>query len=54
MGFVGSRAGPDFWIKTASKPDGTEYYQYVICYVDNVAVTMENPKEFMDASSIQK
>ena len=48
MGFVGSRADPDFWMKPASKPDGTEYYQYVICYVDNVAVAMENPKEFMD------
>ena len=35
-------------MKPASKPDGTEYYQYVICYVDDVAVAMENPKEFMD------
>ena len=35
-------------MKPASKPDGTEYFQYVICYVDNVAVAMENPKEFMD------
>ena len=48
MGFVGSRADPDFWMKHASKPDGTEYYQCVICYVDDVAVAMENPKEFMD------
>ena len=35
-------------MKPASKPDGTEYYQYVICFVDDVAVAMENPKEFMD------
>ena len=48
MCFVGSRADPDFWMKPASKPDGTEYYQYVICYVDDVTVAMENPKEFMD------
>ena len=48
MGFVGSRADPDFWMKPTSKPDGTEYYQYVICCVDDVAVDMENPKEFMD------
>ena len=48
MGFIGNRAGPDFWMKPASKLDGTEYYQYVICYVDDVAVAMENPKEFMD------
>jgi hypothetical protein len=44
MGFVGSRADPDFWMKPASKPDGTEYYQYVICYVDNVDVAMEIQK----------
>ena len=48
MGFVGSRVDPDFWMKPASKPDGIEYYQYVICYVDNVAAAMENPKKFMD------
>ena len=48
MGFVGSRADPDFWMKPASKPDGTEYYQYMICYVDDEAVVIENPKEFMD------
>ena len=41
MGFVGSRADPDFWMKPTSKPDGTDYYQYVICYVDDVAVAME-------------
>ena len=48
MGIVGSRADPDFWMQPASKPDGTEYYQYVICYMDNVTVAMENPKEFID------
>ena len=35
-------------MKPTSKLDGTEYYKYVICYVDDVAVSMENPKEFMD------
>ena len=34
--------------KPVSKQDGTEYFQYVICYVDDVAVAMENPKEFID------
>ena len=48
MGFVGSRADPDFWMKPASKPDGIEYYQYVICYVDDVTVAMENPKESLE------
>jgi hypothetical protein len=47
MGYVSSRADPDFWMKPATKQDGTEYYCYVICYVDDVAVAMEDPQEFM-------
>jgi hypothetical protein len=38
-------------MKPDTKSDGTEYYGYAICYVDDVAVTMENPKEFMDGLS---
>ena len=48
MGFVSCRADPDVWMKPATKADGTEYYQYVICYVDDVAAAMESPQEFMD------
>ena len=48
MGYVSSKADPDLWMMPDSKVDGTEYYRYVICYVDDVAVTMEEPKRFMD------
>jgi hypothetical protein len=51
MGYVSSKADPDLWMRPDTKTDGTEYYNYVICYVDDVAVTMEDPKEFMDALS---
>ena len=47
MGYTSSKADPDFWMKPATKQDGTEYFRYVICYVDDVAVTMEDPQEFM-------
>jgi hypothetical protein len=48
MGYVSSKADPDFWMMPDVKDDGTEYYRYVICYVDDVAVTMEGTQRFMD------
>ena len=36
MGFTSTEADPDVWIRPASKPDGEEYYEYVMCYVDDV------------------
>ena len=30
------QADPDVWIKPAVKLDGSEYYEIVLCYVDNV------------------
>jgi hypothetical protein len=51
MGYVSTKADPDLWMMPDVKADGTEYYRYVICYVDDVAVTMENPQRFMDELS---
>ena len=51
MGYTSSKADPDLWMRPDTKSDGTEYYHYVICYVDDVAVAMEDPKEFMEALS---
>ncbi|KAI2501495.1 Reverse transcriptase (RNA-dependent DNA polymerase) [Fragilaria crotonensis] len=48
MGYASTKADPDLWMKPDCKTDGTEYYHYVICYVDDVAVTMEEPERFMD------
>ena len=36
MGFKSSIADPDVWMRPATKPDGEEYYEYLICYVDDV------------------
>jgi hypothetical protein len=48
MGFTSSLADPDVWFKAASKPDGFEYYAYVLIYVDDILVMAHNPKETMD------
>jgi hypothetical protein len=36
MGYRPSYADPDVWLQLAVKPDGFEYYEYILCYVDNV------------------
>ena len=36
MNFKSSYADPDVWMKVAYKEDGTSFYEYVICYVDDL------------------
>jgi len=31
---------PNVWMHPAMKPDGTPYYKYVLCYVDDVLLTI--------------
>ena len=36
------------WLRPAVKPDGFEYYEYVLCYVDDVLCISHNPAKTMD------
>ena len=36
IGFIPTCADPDVWRRPAVKPDGFEYYEYILCYVDNL------------------
>ena len=36
IGFKPTKADPDVWIRPAVKPDGSEYYEYIMCYVDDI------------------
>ena len=36
LGFVPTRADPDVWRHPAVKPDGFEYYELILCYVDDL------------------
>jgi hypothetical protein len=47
MGFTASLADPDIWYRAATKPDGTEYYEYLIVYVDDILVLSHCPKDVM-------
>ena len=44
MGFRPSLADPDVWMKPAVKEsDGSRYYEYILCYVDDVLAISEEP-----------
>ena len=43
MQYEPTKADPDVWIRPAVKPDGTEYYEMVLCYVDDVLVLSHAP-----------
>jgi hypothetical protein len=36
-------------MRPATKPGGTEYYEYVLCYVDDILAMSTNPMAIMDA-----
>lgn len=40
-------ADPDVWIRLAVKKDGLEYYEYVLCYVNNVLAILLDPTKTM-------
>ena len=36
IGFRSSKADPDVWRRSAVKPNGQTYYEYILCYVDDI------------------
>ena len=48
IGYTSYKADPDVWLRTAVKPDGAEYYEMVLCYVDDVLVISNMPMRTMD------
>jgi hypothetical protein len=49
-GFISCLADPNFWLRVATKPDGSKIYEYVLCclYVDDCIFQRLDPKGFMD------
>ena len=48
LGFVGTRADPDAYRRLARKPDGTEYYELLMVYVDDILMVSHDPKATID------
>jgi len=43
MGFTPCLVDPNVWMHLATKPDGTPYYKYILCYVDDVLIISMDP-----------
>ena len=48
MSYVPLKADPDVWIMPAVRPNVSEYYEMVLCYVDDVLVIAAEPMKTMD------
>ena len=42
-----TKADPDVWLRPAMKADGFQYYEIVLCYVDNVLAVLDDPKSML-------
>jgi hypothetical protein len=42
-----SYADPDVWLRPAVKPDGREYYEMILCYVDDILCISHDPMKTM-------
>ena len=47
--FVPTRADPDVWHRLAVKEDGFEYYEYVLCNVDDILAISHKAKDALTA-----
>ena len=48
LGYLPIKADPDIWIRLAVKANGFEYYEFVLCYVDDVLSISHDPQKTMD------
>ena len=49
IGFKPMKADPDVWIRPAVKLDGTEYYEYIMCYVDDILSVSHDAKSVLQS-----
>ena len=45
LDFKSCLADPDVWMRPATKSDGSEYYEFVLLYTDNVLCISENSEK---------
>ena len=48
IGYTPFKSDPDVWLSPAVNPDGAEYYEMVLCYVDDVLAISNMPMRMMD------
>ena len=47
IGFKSSPAYPDVWLRPAIKPEGEEYYEYLLMHVDNIMAIPIDPTQIL-------
>ena len=47
-GYQSCQADRDVWMRKNAKPDGTRYWEYILCYVDDILVISHEPQKVMD------
>jgi hypothetical protein len=47
LGYTSSLADPDVWYRADSKPNGFEYYSYILVYADDILVISHDAKTIM-------
>ena len=49
IGFKPMKADPNVWIHPTVKPDGSEYYEYIMCYVDDILSVSHDAKSILQS-----
>ena len=49
LGYARMKVYPDLWMRPAVKPDGTEYYEYLLAYVDDLCGMSMDTKNMFDS-----
>ena len=49
IGFKPMKADPDVWIRPVVKADGTEYYKYIMCYIDDILSVSHDAKSILQS-----
>ena len=49
IGFKPMKADPNVWIRPAVKPGGTGYYEYIMCYVDDILSVSHDAKSILQS-----
>jgi hypothetical protein len=47
-GYVSCKADPDVWMHAKTKPDGFQYWSYILVYTDDILIIDHEPKVVMD------
>jgi hypothetical protein len=51
MSFLACLTNRDVWLRSAIKPGGAQYYEYILVYIDNILAILLDPQSIMNTLS---